>query len=237
MGGFMALIVFLIGILVGLLLNDCIYKMSRKENLFNAYFQCNNWKMNLNWQNIRSIYLVVILLSGILFVLLFDRFKLNIDFFIYGFVLSLLIIVAFVDMKIKIIPDIIVLLILLGAIVHELLKLIIHKSFVNLLDNIIGLAVGGILFILIFAFSKGGIGGGDIKLISVLGFVLGIPKIFLCIFLSFLFGAIASIVLLALGLKGKKDSIPFGPFIVLSFIITFFWGEEIIYWYIVNMFT
>jgi len=168
--------------------------------------------------------------------MLFNEFKLSIDFVIYGFVLSLLVIIAFIDMSFKIIPDILVLLIFLGAIVHEIEMLFIHKSILYLLDNILGLVIGGLLFILIFLFSKGGIGGGDVKLISVLGFVLGIPMIFLFIFLSFLLGALYALFLLATGIKNRRDSIPFGPFIVLSFIITFFWGEEIIYWYITTMF-
>jgi leader peptidase (prepilin peptidase)/N-methyltransferase len=242
----MELLVFFIGILVGLFINYCIYRIFRKQNIITKFLPCSNCKVNFKLYNIGIsgycsgkidyIYLVVILLSGILFMLLFDKFEFNIDFFIYGFLISLLIIVAFIDMKLQIIPDIIVLIIFIGAVAHEIWKLIKYKSFVDILDNILGLFTAGILFILVFVFSKGGIGGGDVKLISVLGFILGIPKIFLCIFLSFLLGAIVSIFLLAFGIKEKKDSIPFGPFIVISFIITFFWGEEIMYWYITTMF-
>jgi leader peptidase (prepilin peptidase)/N-methyltransferase len=75
-------------------------------------------------------------------------------------------------------------------------------------------------------------GGGDIKLIGALGFVLGLKMVFLNIFLSFIIGAIISLMLIALKKKGRKDSIPFGPFICMGFLITSLWGDKLLLWYI-----
>ena len=74
-------------------------------------------------------------------------------------------------------------------------------------------------------------GGGDVTLIGVLGFVLGAKYVLLNILLSFVLGAIISIVLLAAKIKTRKDPIPFGPFIVLGFFITVLLGQDIINWY------
>ena len=97
-----------------------------------------------------------------------------------------------------------------------------------------GFVIGGLIFLIILIVSKGGMGGGDVKLIGALGFILGVPKVFLNIFLSFLIGGIISIFLLVFKIKGRKDPIPFGPFIILAFTITSFWGDRIIDWYIAS---
>jgi len=97
------------------------------------------------------------------------------------------------------------------------------------LSVMIGIAGG--LFLAIVLLSRGGMGGGDVTLIAALGFVIGIKYILLTIFLSFILGAIISIILLVTKLKTRKDPIPFGPFIVLAFFITVLWGSEIINWY------
>lgn len=155
------------------------------------------------------------------------------DFIVYTFLSTLLVIIAIIDIDYQIISDNLVILIFLIAIIYE----ITNNHLINLLNNIIALILSGLLFTIIFIVSKGGIGGGDIKLIGVLGFILGIPKIFLSIFLSFLLGAVASIVLLSCGIRNRRDVIPFGPFMVLSFLITSIWGEEIIHWYIYKLLT
>ena len=134
-----------------------------------------------------------------------------------------------------IIPDSLVITILILSILHKLSNYILYKTPINLLDSIGGLVLAGGLFIIIILVSKGGMGGGDVTLIGVLGFILGIKHIFLTIFLSFILGAIISIFLLITKIKGRKDPIPFGPFIILGFMITLFWGQQLINWY-VNMF-
>ncbi len=75
-------------------------------------------------------------------------------------------------------------------------------------------------------------GGGDIKLAAALGAFLGWKYLSLTIFLSFAVGGILAIFLLLLGRKGRKDYIPFGPAMVLGAMISLFFGEEIIGWYL-----
>ncbi|NLW41051.1 MAG: prepilin peptidase, partial [Tissierellia bacterium] len=135
-----------------------------------------------------------------------------------------------------IIPDILVILILITTIIYKLLTFILYSKYPDLLNSIGGLVLSSLLFILIIFLSRGGMGEGDVTLIGSLGFILGVREIFLNIFLSFILGAIISVILLITKIKGKKDPIPFGPFIILGFFITVFWGEHIINWYIKNLF-
>jgi leader peptidase (prepilin peptidase)/N-methyltransferase len=115
-----------------------------------------------------------------------------------------------------------------------LLLFILYKIPFNLKYNMLALLLGGGLFLLIAIASNGGMGGGDIKLIAVLGFILGLKKTVLNILLSFIIGALFSVVLLLLKKKGKKDPIPFGPFINIAFCITIFFGDCIINWYVLK---
>ena len=86
---------------------------------------------------------------------------------------------------------------------------------------------GGILY-LVAVLSRGGMGGGDIKLTAMIGAFLGWRAALLTIFLGTLSGSVIALVLLASGRKGRKDPMPFGPFLVLGAILALFWGEEII---------
>lgn len=74
-------------------------------------------------------------------------------------------------------------------------------------------------------------GGGDVTLITVLGFILGWRDLLVCTLLSFLIGAIISITLLISGIKTRKDPIPFGPFLIIGFYLSYFFGNEIISYY------
>ncbi|WP_268760480.1 prepilin peptidase [Gottschalkia purinilytica] len=91
-----------------------------------------------------------------------------------------------------------------------------------------GTLVGTGIFLAIAIISRGAIGGGDIKLIGVLGLYFSWEKIIVITILSFIVGGICSIVLLIFKIKEVKDFIPFGPFISLATLITVFYGEDII---------
>ena len=166
--------------------------------------------------------------------MLFSKFGFNLDFIFYTFLFSLFIIISFIDLDYQIIPNTMVLFILLVSMVYKILNLLLYSVPSNLVNSLIGLSLSGLIFLTILIVSKGGMGGGDVKLIGTLGFILGVPRIFLNIFLSFLTGGIISIFLLVFKIKERKDPIPFGPFIILGFIITLFWGDKIINWYLVS---
>jgi leader peptidase (prepilin peptidase)/N-methyltransferase len=103
---------------------------------------------------------------------------------------------------------------------------------IYLKEAILGLLTGGGLFYLIAVLSKGGMGGGDIKLMAVLGFAAGWPLVFVVFFLAFFFGAFAGLILLFVQKKSWQHPLPFGPFLSLSFFISIFWGLPIWQWYL-----
>ena len=81
---------------------------------------------------------------------------------------------------------------------------------------------GGFLALFLLALlSRGGLGGGDVKLMAAMGFWLGFPAVFYALFLGALLGSIAGTILIILGRKQRKDYIPFGPFLVMGFLWMF----------------
>jgi len=92
--------------------------------------------------------------------------------------------------------------------------------------------IGLFFWFLIFLTKGKGMGGGDVKLGFFIGLVNGFPKNIVGIFLGFLFGAAFSLVLVCLKKKGMKDTIPFGPFLLLGSVVAFVFGQAILNWYI-----
>ena len=119
----------------------------------------------------------------------------------YNFIMVLLAI-TIIDIDSMIIPDQFIIYLILTAIPY----IIYNKFYSNLL-----MALGlGLLFLAISTISRGGMGGGDIKLAFVMGLYLGFPLGLLAVFLGFLSGGIIGILLIFKGDSGK-NSIPFAP--------------------------
>ena len=70
-------------------------------------------------------------------------------------------------------------------------------------------------------------GMGDVKLVALMGLVLGWPRLAVALYLAFLTGAALSVILILLGKKKFGQVIPFGPFLTASTFITLLWGEKI----------
>ncbi|NLJ78711.1 MAG: prepilin peptidase, partial [Tissierellia bacterium] len=139
---------------------------------------------------------------------------------------------SMIDLRYQIIPDPFNIMILAMGVLHRIIISAQLGMFSSVMDNFLGLIISGSIFLLLATISKGGMGGGDVKLIAVLGFILGLRRSLLNMFLSFILGAIISIFLLLFKIKDRKDAIPFGPFICLAFMITLFWGDMIMDWYL-----
>ena len=251
----MTLLISLYGLLIGSFLNVCIYRIPREESIAFPSSHCPNCNTKLKWydnipvvsylaligkcrycgEEISPQYPIVELLNAIIYLIIFSHFGFSLELFFYAIIFSILIIITVIDLQHMIIPDILIVFILGITIIYKLVSYLLYSNLPELLNSIGGLVLSASLFIIIIIVSRGGMGGGDVTLIGALGFILGIKNIFLTIFLSFILGAIISIFLLITKIKGKKDPIPFGPFIILGFTITVFWGTKLIDWY-VNMF-
>lgn len=95
-------------------------------------------------------------------------------------------------------------------------------------DSLAGALIGFGLLLLIGIVSKGGMGGGDIKLFFVIGLVLGTVHTLLTLFLAALIGSVVGIMMLRKQGKGRKTPMPFGPSIALATIIVYFYGTELV---------
>ena len=252
----MTILIPLYGLLIGSFLNVCIYRIPRRENIAFPPSHCPSCHANLKWYNLIPVlsyvaqrgkcgnckekislqYPVIELLNAVLYLLIYIKFGFTLDFFFYAIIFSILIIITLIDLKEMIIPDLLIVCIIGMTVIYKSVQYIIYHQSPQLLDSISGLALSAILFIIIILVSRGGMGTGDVTLIGSLGFILGTQKVFLTIFLSFILGATISIFLLIMKIKGTKDPIPFGPFIILGFFIVVFWGEQLIYWYVNTFF-
>ena len=100
------------------------------------------------------------------------------------------------------------------------------------LASLLGILIGGALFYLIALISKGGMGGGDIKLIAMIGAFLGWQGALFTIFSGALLGSLVGMTLMLLGKKGRKDKVPFGPFLSCGAILFMLSGDHLIQWYL-----
>lgn len=140
--------------------------------------------------------------------------------------ISLLIIITVSDLAYMIIPDKI--LIFFTAVFLFLHLTLRDADWLNLL---LGAMIGFGLLLLIAVVSKGGMGGGDIKLFALLGFILGVKNVLLSFFFAVFLGAVIGLLLMALGIVEKKKPIPFGPFIAIGALLSYYFGESFLNWY------
>ncbi len=100
-----------------------------------------------------------------------------------------------------------------------------------LLQSLAGGLVAFLIMLLPFLLYPEGMGGGDVKLAAVVGLATGFPLSLLALFISFLGGGIIGGALLLSGAKGRKDPIPFGPFLSVAAVVALIWGDELAGWY------
>jgi len=98
--------------------------------------------------------------------------------------------------------------------------------------SLLAAAAAGAFFLLIAIVSRGGMGGGDIKLAAMMGAFLGWPAIAVALLLAFAVGAAAGLLLMATGRRSRKDPIPFGPSLAVGGTIALFAAEALLRWYL-----
>jgi leader peptidase (prepilin peptidase)/N-methyltransferase len=154
------------------------------------------------------------------------KFGLSLSFFVHVIYVGALIVVTFIDLDYTIIPDKITLpLIGFGYMISW-----IPNTTVTHWESLIGILVGGgFLYLTAFFYQviagKEGMGGGDIKLMAMVGSIMGPWKVFMSIFFASFVGSIISIIYLRLSGKGREHPIPFGPFLAFGSVLTLFFGD------------
>lgn len=249
------IIVFLFGAAVGSFLNVCIYRLPRDLSLLLPSSRCPSCNTPIKpYDNIPIIsflllggrcrycktkislrYPLVEALNAFMYVLVLWRFGLAWHTPALFAFCSAIIAITFIDLDFQIIPDAITLPgIPIGLIAGSLIlpDPFERSSVLGFREAFIGLLSGGVLFYLIAVLSKGGMGGGDIKMMAMVGAFLGWKSTLLTTFAGSLLGSIIGIFLMAFKGKGRKTKIPFGPFLAAGAIISLFYGQEISAFYL-----
>jgi len=185
--------------------------------------KCRHCKTSISLQ-----YPVVELLMAVLAMALVNRFGISWATAGYFLFTAALLVIIFIDIQLQIIPDVIS---LPGIAVGFAFSFV--NPYVNWLDSLIGIvAGGGILYgvaMLYFLWRKqDGMGGGDIKLLAMLGAFLGWQSLPFIVFMSSLTGSIVGLLAMSVQRKGGQTRIPFGPFLSLAGLCYMFFSKWII---------
>lgn len=245
------LIVGVFGALIGSFLNVCIYRLPRQESLAWPGSHCPTCSHPLAWyDNIPIVsylvltgrcrdcgvripfrYPLVEMLNALGYIGLLWFFGPSWATVAYGLLYSALLVLAGTDLSHKIIPNAITFPgILLGLIsAATILPL-------GLVDSLLGVLIGGgILWLLAwvspYLFGKEGMGGGDIKLLAMIGAFLGWKPALMTIMVGSFLGSLVGITLITAQVIKREDYIPFGPFLVCGALVALFFGPSLLDWY------
>lgn len=250
---FLLLLFFILGGAIGSFLNVVIDRTVRGEHLLGRSYceychatlktldlvpivsfvglggRCRYCRRPISWQ-----YPLVEALAAFVFAYLFyfltegHAFSI-LAFFYFGFVICLLLVVAVVDIKFSLVPTTFVFIGAIVALFYDYFNLS-SESFIL---NVLVAAVLSLAFLLVVAVTRGrGMGSGDIPLVFLVGLFLPWPKSAVAIFAAFVLGAVAALSLVIAGRKKFGQTIPFAPFLVLGTAVAFFWGNQLLDWYL-----
>lgn len=175
--------------------------------------------------------------AGLLFVFLYLRYGFGLEFAVICAAVTLMLVVFLIDLEHG--------LILNRVIYPSFLALLVLAPFwpelgdsrsfpgtsgmlASLLNSLVAGGGAFLLFLIITLAYPKGMGGGDVKLAGLLGLLVGFPGVLIALEIAVVAGGLLAIALVLLGKKGRKDSIPFGPFLAAGSLIAMVIGSEII---------
>ena len=239
-----------LGLLLGSFLNVCTLRWPNDESVVSPPSHCPNCDYRLHWYDnvpllsylflggkcrscragISFQYPVVEAATGLIWAGCFMQFGLSVESARGALLLSILLGIAITDARFYIIPD---QFSLGGGLLG--LALAPFPGGLTLLESFLGAVVGfGVLFgvakLGTWLFKKEAMGGGDLKMMGMVGAFLGVPGVLLTLFLGALLG---SIVFGPISWKTGK-LVPFGIFLAVGAAVTYGWGEVLIHWYTTN---
>lgn len=253
---FIPIIVFILGTTVGSFLNVVIYRLNTGRSFVSGRSRCVTCNRELHWHELIPVcsylvlggkcrtckkkishqYPIVELITGILFVVLYSRILLPLNFsyfsilaFVIGaIIMCLTVIIVVYDLKHKIIPTMPMRTLMAVSFVSVLFMPAFVSNF-PLVKTLLAGPVIALPFLLIwFASSGKAMGFGDVKLALVIGWLFGISAGFSVLFVSFWIGGLVGLFLMAVNKEYKmKSEVPFAPFLALASVIVFITGFNI----------
>ena len=249
--------VFIFGAVVGSFLNVCIARLPKEESIVSPPSHCPLCKTPIAFydniplisylhlrgrcrscgEKISPRYFVVEFLMAVLAVLLFSRIGLGLAFFVNFVLVAALIVITFIDLDVRIVPDVISLpgigLGLISSIVNSQWSMDYSAIVPSPVSSLLGILVGGGSLLLVawsYQFFTGieGMGGGDIKLLAMIGAFLGWPSIPVTLFFASLIGSIVGLAFMLKKGVDSKYALPFAPFLCFGALVYLFFGELLI---------
>jgi len=205
-------LVAVVGFVLGQFMDWCNIRFSSEKKIFSKEFFTEHLKeLKINYP--------ICIINSLIFVGLFYRYGISLEFFKYSFLGTCLITAFVVDFYLEIIPNKLNLTIFLGGLIFAIIGQIWHLS--SIIDMILGMLAGGGIFLIITLIGgliagKEAMGLGDVKLMGAMGMIVGFIPIIIISILSFFVGGILIAVLLISKKKTLQDYIPFGPSIVIA---------------------
>jgi len=240
-------LVIIAGLIFGSFLNVCIYRIPKKETIIYGRSHCTACGKEIRSYDLIPIlsyfvlrgrcrncsikisarYPFVELLSAALYALIYLKFGLSLEFYLYAAFVSMLIIAAFIDIDTLEIPNVVS----IAISVIGLLALIFSPELLWY-EHIIGIFIASVPLLVASLVSKGGMGFGDIKLCAAAGFLIGFKLTLLSLLIACIVGSVFGIIYAKLKNKSLKTSICFGPFLAGAFCFSILFGNKIISMYI-----
>lgn len=243
---------FMYGAIVGSFLNVVILRLPTGDrSLVTPPSECPKCKTRIRWYDnipilsflfllgkcrycktkISFQYPFVELTTALLSLALYTKFGLSFEFFFYFLFVSALIPIIFIDIAHQIIPD----KISLPGIVMGFIGSFFCSELTWQQSGLGIFLGGGILYAIAEGYylitKREGMGGGDIKLLAMLGGFLGWQSLMFIIFFSSFTGSIIGIGAMFSQGKGGKTRIPFGPFLAVSAVVFLFFKTDIMQWW------
>ncbi len=233
-----SILFFILGLAFGSFFNVLIYRLPESENFINSRSYCPKCNTKLKYYDLIPIisyitlkgkcrycqkrisirYPLIELLTALLYTISYLYFGLSLYLLMVILLISLLIIITFIDLDYMIIPHS---LTITGIVVFTLYQLIINQE--SILTYLYGL-IFGFAFLAIFVFFNA-MGGGDAMLAAMFGMFFGLEKTFVLLMISFIIGGIFSLIVVILKKKDRKDKIPFGPFLTTAALLMVFFDS------------
>lgn len=239
------IIVFVVGAALGSFINVVIYRLPRRQSLVSPGSRCPHCGTPIRphdnipilsflllrgrcracGQRISWRYPLVESVAGLLLAVLWVRAEAVIPFVTWALFVLMLLAVFFIDLDHHIVPN---------AITYPglVLGLLLAAGSNRFLEALVTAASAGALFLLIAIASRGGMGGGDVKLAAMMGAFLGWPTIVVALLVAFTSGAVVGLLLIATGRRSRKDPIPFGPALAAGAVAAIFAADPVIRWYL-----
>jgi leader peptidase (prepilin peptidase)/N-methyltransferase len=247
---FYSFLTFILGACLGSFANVCIYRLPKTKQIISGRSFCPKCKKKINWYDNLPIisflflsgkcrkckkviplrYLIVELITGISFLLIYLNFE-NLYTITFLSILSLiLIMIFFIDLENFIIPDSLNFIIMGLALLKNFLPnfdtSLIHEINQSIIGGMVGYLSIWLIIYLYKTFKKiDGMGFGDAKLMAGIGLLFGWQSIPFILFVSSILGLIFVVPSLIKKQKTMRTEIPFGPFIIAACLIYFAQGD------------